>query len=88
MTCVRYLPLAMWVPIMDMIQYDITLIHNQTIKYHVRFGEDQCKVMVVGDNNTNMFDWQLGKTKLGVCTSYKYLGETITSDKHFESTVQ
>jgi hypothetical protein len=53
------------------IQRMLDIIHNQAMKYHVRFVEDKCKVM---------FGWQLGTTKRLVCTSYMYLGETITSD--------
>ena len=73
------------------LQHMLDIIHNQAMNYHVRFGEDKCKVMLVGDNDSNMFGWQLGNTKLGVCTrtSYTYLGETITSDftmlKHLEN---
>ena len=46
----------------------------------LQWGHDKCKMMQVGKKNKVPEEWQLGDQLIGDTTSYKYLGEEITSD--------
>ena len=62
------------------LQSMLSIIHMQVMKFHVRFGDDKCKVMMVNNKDPSNYGWRLGSTQLKVSTSYRYLGEAITPD--------
>ena len=62
------------------LQTMLDMVHHQAMKYHVRFGANKCKVMSVAEKSRIGDSWNLGKTQLTTCTTYKYLGETISND--------
>ena len=46
------------------LQSMLGIIHMQAMKFHVRFGDDKCKVMLVNNKDPSNYVWRLGCTQL------------------------
>ena len=49
-------------------------------KHKIEWGRDKCKVMEFGTHKEQKTEWGLGNDSIGICKSYKYLGEIISRD--------
>ncbi len=50
-------------------------------KYHLVFGEEKSKVMIIGKKGETQMNVNLGEMKLKTCKNYKYLGEIINEKR-------
>ena len=57
----------------------LTKIDSFAKDHKLRWGADKCKVMPIG-NHSSRPHWQLGELEMQNCTSYKYLGDLISSN--------
>ena len=57
----------------------LTKIDSFAKDHKLRWGADKCKVMPIG-NHSSRPHWQLGELEIQNCTSYKYLGDLISSN--------
>ena len=55
-------------------------VHEFALKHRLVWGQSKCKVMRVGKHNGEQKEWDLGDLKIQEASSYKYLGDVITSD--------
>ena len=55
-------------------------IHEFARRHRLVWGQNKCKVMRVGKHTDTPKEWNLGDIKIQESTSYKYLGDVITSD--------
>ena len=55
-------------------------IHEFAQRHRLVWGQNKCKVMRVGKHTDTPKEWNLGDIKIQESTSYKYLGDVITSD--------
>ena len=55
-------------------------VHEFSLKHRLKWGQSKCQVMRVGKHVDKPKDWDLGELKIHETTSYKYLGDVISSD--------
>ena len=55
-------------------------IHDFALKHKLSWGQDKCKVMRVGRHTEESKQWMIGDMPIEETTSYKYLGDLLTSD--------
>ena len=53
----------------------------------LKWGLDKCKMMTIGKKTKILEEWQLGNQVIGNASSYKYLGDEITSDGKNEKNI-
>ena len=63
-------------------QKELTLkaTNEFAIKRQLEWGVDKCKAMEIGKHKEIKNEWKLGDKTIGICKSYKYLGEIISRD--------
>ena len=49
-------------------------------RHKLKWGQDKCRIMRVGKHTEETKDWKLGEMPIEKCSTYKYLGDTLTSD--------
>ena len=54
----------------------LEITHRIASKYHIEFGKDKSKLMIIGDQNIP-HELKIGDMSLDVCDMYKYLGMVI-----------
>ena len=67
----------------------LQVIAEFAVKHKIMWGQEKCKVMRVGyhKNKPEGYKWKVGDLTIQETTSYKYLGDIITSDGKFRETI-
>ena len=55
-------------------------INKFAINHKLQWGKEKCRVMRFGKHNEDPKEWKIGKMAITETDSYKYLGDTLTSD--------
>jgi hypothetical protein len=61
---------------LDELKKMLEITHRIASKYHIEFGKDKSKLMIIGDQNIP-HEIKIGDMNLDVCDMYKYLGMVI-----------
>ena len=55
-------------------------VHEFSLKHRLKWGQSKCQVMRVGKHEDQPKEWNFGEMKIHETTTYKYLGDLISSD--------
>ena len=58
----------------------LSIVDDFARRNKLEWGESKCEVMQIGRKTKVPEEWELGEKERKNTTSYKYLGDTITSD--------
>ena len=55
----------------------LEFVNQFAIKHKLKWGQDKCNVMDIGNGRYKQVKWKLGNLEIDSCDKYKYLGDII-----------
>ena len=62
------------------LQQMLQIVNHQANLYHVKFGANKCRIMVVREPTNQQQQWYMGPEQMQQTPDYKYLGQIISKD--------
>ena len=58
-------------------KHTLQFVDGFAIKHKLKWGQDKCNVMEIGNGKYCQEKWELGELEIDSCDKYKYLGDII-----------